>query len=186
MDIDVLDGVSRKEACLEDIREASTLRELARIMDCVALTELGDDEDVKAAALEREQALVVEKERKEKEMADGEEVVQVKRSELEALLKQLRAVGTVKQAVGAEAKSKIPKPRDRKYRVLSTNVGWCTTPQVHALVRILAAPNREITEAEAWDLFDKNKSLLACRQPAVRVFLFYRKQLLEHGNIEMT
>lgn len=79
-----------------------------------------------------------------------------------------------------------------QYRLLDTNVGWSTKPQVHALMAILQAhlPVGGVAdEADIVAAMEANVAVLETRQGGKRIWDYYKGMHAEglrmHGNVEV-
>lgn len=79
----------------------------------------------------------------------------------------------------------------RKYRLLTTNVAWSTTPQVHAMMAILEAHvsvGDVVDEEDIVNMMVANETVLKTNQGGKRIWDYYKgnsdKGLAAHGNIE--
>jgi len=185
---------------LEDIRDAGSVEELAALM-----AELGE-EDCVGAVLEayhnRKGELTMEPETKAVKAVEAVEAVEAvveKKEEVamteNEMLKQLmvKLVDLEKQLAARPVAATKGGPRaGRRYHVVNTAVLWCSTPQVQGLMEILAAnvdENGWITDEQVNKLVEIHRhDVLRIRgrvQTGWRVFCYYRKDLVEHNNIEM-
>jgi hypothetical protein len=109
--------------------------------------------------------------------ADLAELEDVKRT-LEALTAR-PAAATSKPTKGLASGSK-PRP-NVKYTLMARAPGWTKTPQVEQLTNILfGQPKREMMEPELFQLLEtgKKSGLLRTIQPAVRIFQYYRAEMV--------
>ena len=109
--------------------------------------------------------------------ADLAELEDVKRT-LEALTAR-PAAATSKPTKGLASGSK-PRP-NVKYTLMARAPGWTKTPQVEQLTNILfGQPKREMMEPELFQLLENGKKsgLLRTIQPAVRIFQYYRAEMV--------
>lgn len=89
------------------------------------------------------------------------------------------------------AQEKVLRPSNKKYRLLSTDVGWSTKPQVHALMGILSAhaeTGTVLDEDHIVAMMVKNEAVLQTRQGGRKIWNYYKgdhmEGLMAHGNIE--
>lgn len=78
-----------------------------------------------------------------------------------------------------------------RYRLLKTEVGWSTKPQVHAVMEILKAHievGQEVDEEDIVRMMEANRDVLQTRQPPRRIWDYYKgdwsEGLMAHGNVE--
>lgn len=78
-----------------------------------------------------------------------------------------------------------------KYVLLSTDVGWSTKPQVHALMQILGAhvkPGEVVGENDIVNMMVANEAVLATRQGGKRIWDYYKGDHMEglaaHNNVK--
>lgn len=111
-------------------------------------------------------------------------------AEARSRLQEVKA--PVAEKSGAVKVEKQPVKRiGRKYRLLNTDVRWSSTPQVHAVMAILAA-HVEVGEAVDEEYIVRamvaNEDALGTRQGGKRIWDYYKgnndKGLAAHGNIE--
>jgi hypothetical protein len=186
----------RMIATLGDIRDAESVEELAALM-----VELGEEDRVGAvleAYRNRKGELTVEPETEAVEVVEAVDVVDEKKEVTmteNEVLKQLmvKLVDLEKQLAARPVAATKGGPRaGRRYHVVNTAVLWCNTPQVLGLMEILAAnadENGWITDEQVNRLVETHRhDVLRIRgrvQTGWRVFCYYRKDLVEHNNIEM-
>lgn len=103
----------------------------------------------------------------------------------------LAQIAELKQSLTKSA-PKAAKPRvDRQYKLLKTDVSWSTKPQVHALMRILAAHvevGETVYESQIVQMMEENVAVLATRQGGKRIWDYYKGTsndgLEAHGNVQ--
>lgn len=110
---------------------------------------------------------------------------------LEMLKKQLDDMLAANAAVLSGGVTRVTKSSNKKYRLLSTDVGWSTKPQVHALMGILSAHAETgaiLDEDHIVDMMVSNENVLQTRQGGRKVWNYYKgdhmEGLMAHGNIE--
>jgi hypothetical protein len=120
-----------------------------------------------------------------KEAADMSDLkaYEAKIAELVAQLAELKATPAVRPQVVRGT---------RRYRLLSFDVKWSTTPQVHAIAAILAANAKVgdvLDEADIVKMMVANEHVLETRQGGKRIWNYYKgrsdRGLMTHGNIEL-
>jgi hypothetical protein len=97
------------------------------------------------------------------------------------------------QSVQPVQQEKTPVTRSRttkKYKLMSTEVGWTSKPQVQAIAAILAAhaaPGDVLDESDIIRMMVANEDVLKTRQGGEKVWKYYRGDHAEgleaHGNI---
>jgi hypothetical protein len=161
---------------LEDVAEIESLGELTRYE--VLLQEFGEYEDpVVLQAIEA----------KRKQVGDPMLVIAQYMVQLEEL-KKPEPVEIVREL----PKAAPVRRSGKRYRFLKDSVDWSSTPQVHAVMEILKMRYKVgdlMEESDIVDLMEQNVSVLATRQPASRIWDYYKgksdRGLLTHGNIEL-
>ena len=80
----------------------------------------------------------------------------------------------------------------KKYKLLSTDVGWSTKPQVSALMAVLAAHvevGGVLEESFIVEAMEANVGVLRTRQGGARIWNYYKgshaEGLTMHGNVEV-
>jgi hypothetical protein len=163
----------RKQATIEDIREADSIAELDAyqgLLDSGEYREVGDDEDVRMEVASRR-------------------IVLGRISPIDELRKLQQQLDRLQAAPTNEVRVSIPRA-PRKYRLLKREVEWSTTPQVHAIVRILAEnwPVGEVVDEDRIvEAMVLNRDVLETRQEPRRVWDYWKNGtfgLLAHGNVE--
>jgi len=108
--------------------------------------------------------------------------------QLAAVMAELQALKSGKKTVAA---AQVARKRSNKYRILNLEVGWSTTPQVHAVAAILAAHFKVgdvATEEDIVAAMVANERVLNTKQGGKRIWDYYKgktdKGLELHGNIE--
>lgn len=189
----------RKNAIIEDVVEATTLEELDALVKDLEQSEpdaLKDDEVQAMVSLKLDTlgAPVVEP------PVVAEKTIEELQAELAAIQAKLASIPPVQtepRAVSPKVVSSVPvvakKTKVIRYRLLSTNVGWSTVPQVHALMAVLVhglelKVGDVFTNEQAIAAAELNVKVLNTKQTGKRIWDYYKgnsaEGLMAHGVIE--
>jgi hypothetical protein len=118
---------------------------------------------------------------------EKEEMVEVQ----EELRKMEQELEELRKSAPVATKPPVTRGSGRKYRLLDTNVGWSSTPQVHAVMAILAAHvavGEVIDEEKIIEAMVANEVVLDTCQGGKRIWDYYKgshaRGLQAHGNVE--
>ena len=166
---------------VEELAEVASMEELKALW-CFGQTESNEYGD---AALVPHFKVAVAR------LKNAEVVPVTKIEELEAKVAELSAqIAAPKSDAPAKPPVQPVVRGSKKYRLLSTDVGWSTTPQVHALMAILGAHvevGGTIAESDIVAAMEANVGVLATRQGGKRIWDYYKGKegLSMHGNVEV-
>jgi len=180
-----MENNERMRAILSDVEESLDAAELRAIA-----ADMADDAENKAYL---EMAEV--KEAMAKKMGSFEEepaeVAPVAEAQI-SLEDALRQIESLRAQIAARPQVQPKLRRGKSYRLLNANVSWSTTPQVHAVARILRSMmpvGGVASEEEIVANMEANVALLSnTRQGGRKVWDYYKNAsfgLLAHGNIEV-
>lgn len=115
----------------------------------------------------------------------GEEPMETEQEKLKKFMDQLAAVRALTEVAAPVARA------GRKYKLLKTDVGWSTKPQVMAVMHIIAAhakPGDVLDEADIIEMMVANEAILKTKQGGKRIWDYYKgthnEGLVAHGNME--
>ena len=146
--------------------------------------------------MENKENNVTNTENKENNMTNTENNMDNEKSLQEQLAELIAEIAKLKAAPAHQvvpARQVAPMMRGgKRYRLLSFNVGWSSTPQVHAIARILSAHAKEgdiMDESDIVKAMEANVDVLATVQGGKRIWDYYKgkhdRGLMAHGNIEL-
>ena len=126
-------------------------------------------------------------------LKNAEVVPVTKIEELEAKVAELSAqIAAPKSDAPAKPPVQPVVRGSKKYKLLSTDVGWSTKPQVHAVMAILMAHaevGSVLDEAAIVGAMVANEAVLVTRQGGKRIWDYYKgthcEGLTAHGNVEV-
>lgn len=167
-----------------EVREAESLEELAVLMEVAPksfLAQYGEEIERKKLELQPKVEEVREEEQKMNGKVTREQLIDM----VEKLTKQVDEMSKSRK-ISTRSADGQPKPKPGvKYVVNREKNLRIETPQVVALFEILKGQDKdELTEEEVFRAVEQNKGLLNTRQSAVRIFRYYRKDLIEACAIE--
>lgn len=164
---------------LEEVKEAESVRELEILIGL-----MGEDElQLFKVPVDQRMAFLQERERARKE-----EVGKLSKEDLLARLEKLQARMDLVQAQEKRREAeKAPRTYDHvRYRLTEVGRTWDPgTPQMVQLLMIMRKHETgEWTEPELFEWLSNNQSMMHGRQPAVKVFKYYRMRFLEAQAVE--
>jgi hypothetical protein len=177
--------MERQQAIIEELRDVQSLRELEIIEEMGEEYSLEEFASHFAAARER-----LEKEPEVRRPTEDE----LKIAELEAQIRDLkRAAGLLDEPAAVKIQPQRPavvRPTKR-YRLLSTDVSWTSTPQAIALMAIIGehvGVGEVVSYEDLVRVCVANEKLLNTRQGGKKILDYYKgdheRGFIAHGNLE--
>lgn len=157
------------KAMLEDVKEAATLAELAKLEALIPEYPAVDVPAVRGSIEERRIAL----------------------SSFDPSIEVVRLLSQLQELKNERRPAPLPKvqmPNTRKYRLVKADCSWTKKPQVHVLMEIIKSVCNEgdvVSEETILEAVEANKELLNTQQPSERIFHYYKGTggFIEHGNL---
>jgi hypothetical protein len=176
-----MENTERLRSILSDVEESLDAAELRAIA-----ADMADDAKNKAY-LEMEEVKEAIKVKMSSFEDEPAEVVPVIEAQI-SLEDALRQIESLRAQIAAKGQPKLR--RSKNYRLLKDDVSWSTTPQVHAVMRILRSVvevGGVASEEEIVAAMEANVALLDTVQGGKKIFDYYKNKsfgLQAHGNIE--
>ena len=168
----------RLNAVREELAEVASLPELKAIW-CHWQAECQE------AANDADCIAMVKTARNAIKLNQGDEQVETDQEKLKKLMEQLAAVQALTKTAAPVARA------ERKYKLLKTDVGWSTKPQVMGIMHIISAHANVgdiLDESAIVEMMVANEAILKTKQGGKRIWDYYKgdhnEGLVAHGNME--
>ena len=183
----------RKQGIVEELAEVSSMSELKGLW---AFGQVESNEYADAQFVPNFKATVARLRGKEEATMDVPVVEMTVEQELAALRAEvaaMKAAAVAAPKVEAASPVKESSRSGRKYRLLSDDLSWSTTPQVHGILAILKAHvpvGGVISDEDAVAAMVANeKTVLRTTQGGEKIWRYYvgkhERGLMAHGNLEI-
>lgn len=176
---------------MENERMSSILSDISESLDAAELqaiaADLADDAENKQY-LELDEVKEAIRMKTESFSSKPVEVAPVAEAEI-TLEDALKQIASLRAQIAAKVQPKLR--RSKNYRLLKADVSWSTTPQVHAVARILQSVvpvGGVVSEEEIVAAMEANVALLDTCQGGKKIWDYYKNRsfgLQAHGNIEV-